>query len=491
MQRDDENTPNRRRFLQRIAVVAGTSAFVGTGNFLERFSVASGMAYPDPPDGCPAMPAGGAPFVPGSDTRPIVLRKSINALSSTELTTLRDAYKALRALPLTDKRTWVLQADLHALYCYSCNNSTVDIHGSWTFFPWHRGYLYYYERILGSLVGDPENFRLPYWDWENVRAIPAAYTTPSGVTNNSLYDAVRDGGMANGDPLPINDGSSTQIANLNGLTDFADFGGSAFGSGAMEPSPHGAIHVDVGQHFGQQHDMGDLAYAARDPLFFAHHCNIDKLWSRWNDKAGGAGLPAGAYRNPTDPGFLNARWSFYDENQQTVSISAADVLNHRNNLRYIYGLVRIPFPPRWYFFKCRLFCCRPGPDPAPFIQMDERDRESILRALSRSQSSVMLLLRGVRFPAKIAGAFDVLAVSGDKRVPVGSIGIVGHSGVEHREGPRPTTLALDITTAAQDLLKKDNPATLHVVRRSESKAQRSAFVLQADSAEIRVQQQQL
>jgi len=53
--------------------------------------------------------------------------------------------------------------------------------------------------------------------------------------------------------------------------------------------------------------MGNLGFAARDPIFFAHHSNIDKLWSNWNSvgrrcRLAGDGLP-----DSERPVFLNLR----------------------------------------------------------------------------------------------------------------------------------------------------------------------------------------
>jgi polyphenol oxidase len=80
--------------------------------------------------------------------------------------------------------------------------------------------------------------------------------------------------------------------------------------------------------------MGHLGFAARDPIFFAHHGNLDKIWSNWNALAAHSQLPA--YENPTDPAFRSERWNFYDEKERVVSISASDVLDHQNHLRYSY-----------------------------------------------------------------------------------------------------------------------------------------------------------
>ncbi len=477
-----KDTPglDRRRFLQGTAGLAGTALFTG-GTLLTSVS-----SYAQNPPSCPVPPSGGTPFVPGSDKRPVVLRKSIGAFNSAELTKLQDAYTALRNLPAGDNRRWLMQADMHALFCASCTNSPTDIHGSWTFFPWHRAYLYYFERILGSLVKDLDNFRLPYWDWENIRTLPPPYRSP-GSAANSLWDGSRNSGLAGGGNLPSTDGTASRITTLYGLSDFATFGGDAFSGGSLEDDPHGIIHVDVGLPFLPQHDMGNLGYAARDPLFFAHHCNIDKLWSGWNDLAsGGSGTD---YKNPTDSAFLNARWSFWDENQNVVSISAGDVLDHEHNLRYIYKSPEIRFHRFDLILECRFLCCRPGPDPGPFLEVTEQVREMVQRAF-RAESPVVLVLRQVSIPAGISGSFDVVAVRGERKTVVGAIGVLDHGHVVHRK-THSITLSLDVTKAAEDLFAKEKPATLHVYRRAvertKEKRQPEAFVLKAERAEIRLE----
>jgi tyrosinase len=46
---------------------------------------------------------------------------------------------------------------------------------------------------------------------------------------------------------------------------------------------HDGIHVHVGG------TMANIAWAAYDPIFFAHHAMIDRLWSMWQDRHGKAG----------------------------------------------------------------------------------------------------------------------------------------------------------------------------------------------------------
>lgn len=41
----------------------------------------------------------------------------------------------------------------------------LQVHSSWLFFPFHRWYLYFFERILGKLIDD-ESFAIPFWNWD-------------------------------------------------------------------------------------------------------------------------------------------------------------------------------------------------------------------------------------------------------------------------------------------------------------------------------------
>ena len=473
MKKEFAESRDRRSFLRGSATMAGM-VLISPRGFLAGIIETT----QDPPNGCPAPPTGGTPFVAGQDTRTIILRKSIKSFSPVELGQFQSALSALRSLPSNDPRTWVLQADLHALYCRQCSNDGTQIHFSWNFFPWHRAYLYYYERILGSLVGNLDGFRLPYWDWENIRTLPAPYVAvPQGT--NPLWDDKRNAGLKTGGSLPINDGSQSRINLLAGITDFASVGGTEFSSGDCELNPHGTIHNDVGQPAPVYIDMGDLGFAARDPIFFAHHCNIDKFWSNWNRSASRPGLSPGAYKNPTDSGFLNARWSFYDENKNVVSISAADVLDHENNLRYIYEFPR-PQIPFEIILECFLIYRGPGPDPGPFLKVSESVRTSVLAA-ERVQRSVVLVLLDVAFPSNTFGNFDVLAVRGDRKTYLGSLGFVHETEMKMKE--RMGTVILDATNAVGDLVAADNPASIHVVARMG----KTSFVLRAKSAQLRLQ----
>ena len=68
-------------------------------------------------------------------------------------------------------RGWAVQAGIHTYRCQ---------HGNWWFLPWHRAYLYYFERLIQDAIGDP-TFALPYWDWTDSSqlTLPAPFRDPN------------------------------------------------------------------------------------------------------------------------------------------------------------------------------------------------------------------------------------------------------------------------------------------------------------------------
>jgi tyrosinase len=214
-------------------------------------------------------------------------------------------------------------------------------HGNWWFFPWHRAYLHYFERIVRVYANDP-TLCIPYWDYSNpqARALPAVFREPG----SSLYDSSRNLAVNNGtdqlDPAFVVTGTNASMA----YTTFADFGevitfgGRAVNApthasqphGALEAVPHDIVHGFVGGN------MGNPDLAARDPVFFSHHANIDRLWVEW--------LLLGQGRaNPSNDVWLNQSFTFYDENKQPVSITMREVLD-TTALGYTYDRVG-PTPP--------------------------------------------------------------------------------------------------------------------------------------------------
>ena len=81
--------------------------------------------------------------------------------------------------------------------------------------------------------------------------------------------------------------------------------------------------------------MGTFYSAARDPIFFSHHSNVDRMWTIWKTLGG-------KRKDITDPDWLNSGFLFYDENKNLVRVKVKDCLDTRN-LGYVYEDVNIPW----------------------------------------------------------------------------------------------------------------------------------------------------
>jgi tyrosinase len=99
--------------------------------------------------------------------------------------------------------------------------------------------------------------------------------------------------------------------------------------GILEGLPHNNVHNDVGGF------MGDFLSPV-DPIFMAHHSNIDRLWTVWDTEQAGRGLPL----RPT--GDLKTQWDeepflFYiDRAGQPVSQDQAGYYSMIGGFDYTY-----------------------------------------------------------------------------------------------------------------------------------------------------------
>jgi polyphenol oxidase len=227
------------------------------------------------------------------------------------------------------------QGFVHCWYCGggSDQKEGQEIHGGWFFFPWHRAFLYFHERILAKLIGD-DTFALPYWDWDSQdrQTFPSIYSIPKDPSD-CLFDVFRS--AMSGSNIPnVVVGPTIMNKTMNAPNNKLFMGwqsGNTGQSGAMENQPHGPVHIWTGDTTLQaaNTDMGVLATAAQDPVFFAHHANIDRLWDVW------LGLSS-QHENYTSPTWLTNTWQFYDENGVWTEIAVSDVVDHTKSLRYEY-----------------------------------------------------------------------------------------------------------------------------------------------------------
>jgi tyrosinase len=168
---------------------------------------------------------------------------------------LLNAIRTMQAVTDASKPTsWQYWVNVHLNYCP---------HETGYFLTWHRGYLYYFERQLRTVSGDA-TLTLPYWDYYTYPTIPSEFTdTASGNplyttrVNNDVYTALS--------MTPFGTGVKNFQRGLN----------NAF-EAALEDAPHNPVHDTIGGY------MSDIATAPIDPIFYLHHCNIDRLWNAWS-----------------------------------------------------------------------------------------------------------------------------------------------------------------------------------------------------------------
>ncbi|KAL0406619.1 UNVERIFIED_CONTAM: Polyphenol oxidase I, chloroplastic [Sesamum latifolium] len=111
------------------------------------------------------------------------------------------------------------------------------------------------------------------------------------------------------------------------------------GPGSAERGSHTAVHVFVGDpREPSGEDLGNFYSAGRDPLFYCHHANVDRMWTLWKYFLPSSKVPE---RTITDPDFLNTSFLFYDENAQLVRVTVKDCVD---NLRMGYDFERIDLP---------------------------------------------------------------------------------------------------------------------------------------------------
>jgi len=243
----------------------------------------------------------------------MAIRKSVESMDSGEVAAYRDAVGALKAISaqnIDDERGFHYFAGLHGLpvptYC---------AHGDLLFLPWHRAYLYFFERALQDAAGD---VGVPWWDWLSDRShaegLPPAFAeetadgaaNPLARTNYDLHPRYIEQMRADPrlrrtlDPAapdtprtvrrprrPIMLPHATpppgappedifRVDDVLASSDFIDF------SIRLE-QVHGWVHVWVGG------SMREVPTAAFDPIFWSHHAMIDRLWYLWQMRHGEPG----------------------------------------------------------------------------------------------------------------------------------------------------------------------------------------------------------
>jgi tyrosinase len=257
---------------------------------------------------------------------PVRHRPNVVEMTAAQIAELRAAFEAMMARRRDDDRGYVHFASQHGLPLpYECGIA----HGKPAFLPWHRAYLLRFEQALRDTGYD---VMLPWWDWTRTRKIPPAFAEaqkPNGSANplysapisrRALVEGARSGDEETarlaelprterepgrpGTRLPTRE----EIEALMKHRSYEDFRSDL-------EDYHGNGHIWVGGH------MGNLPFAAFDPIFWAHHCMIDRLWRIWQLRHPQASFPRRVRAQVMTP----------------FSLTAADVLDP-TALGYDYSL---------------------------------------------------------------------------------------------------------------------------------------------------------
>jgi tyrosinase len=265
------------------------------------------------------------------------VRKSVYSLPAgdTTLDWYNKAVKELLNRPITNPTSWRYMAGIHgasftppagaAAYWNVCQ------HGTWYFLPWHRAYITMFEAVVADCVarqGGPADWALPYWNYsEDTTANPSARSLPPAFQGKTRPDGTQNYLSSTRAASIVLSDADVSLAALK-IKAFAGppgggasgFGGPKIGphhaigdSGALEMTPHNVVHGDIGGF------MNDPNLSALDPIFWLHHCNIDRLWEVWRNSSPGAGW--------RDSGWMAQTFDFHDVAGNPITFACKDLLD--------------------------------------------------------------------------------------------------------------------------------------------------------------------
>jgi tyrosinase len=280
-----------------------------------------------------------APTFAFAQTGTIRVRENIRtfALDQKKVNALRLAVKTMKdrsARNGNDPTGWNYWASSHGttasvpsslrdIYnqCAHSSDGSTALH----FLSWHRAFLFFFESVLKQAArdgGDSTEFQLPYWDWYTQPVMPRMFTRttdPFGRPNSLWHSRQRT-------DLSEDTLDRSAFAYNNLLPGPGTRRDRTF-SYVFEQDPHGAVHGLIGG------DMGFVPRSARDPIFWLHHANIDRLWSAWM-KTGSPILPA------PNSAWAQKSWKFDVAGNWTKQ--AGPLLDSQASMQYRYDDESVP-----------------------------------------------------------------------------------------------------------------------------------------------------
>jgi hypothetical protein len=426
----------------------------------------------------------------GAAAPPAAQRKSVTTLTVTELMSLRRGVAAMMARNNAPRgsndfrRSWVYWANMHQHFGNDCGGpisgqgmagvqsftaSNADETATWCkcqhfnnqFLTWHRMYLWYFERVLQQAAGDP-NLRLPYWDYETNGQLPAAYRATTYV--NESGRTVRNPLRVDARQPGLNSGASRLSSAVTSTSSaMAARNVSAFSS-SLEQTPHGAVHCATVGGGCPNGLMGAIPASALDPIFWAHHTNIDRLYECWlhvNE----------AVRLPKDPTQLATQFTFVDADGSTPTRRVSDMLTTAQ-LGYTYaGGGGCPAAPQPLMATERSEMTsvseqvlatvgptriNPTPTTVPLTPAPAGSQALTAQPGTTTAGRTYLIIDGLQYDEAPGGLYNVyLKGPGGRRAQVGVInffGLAPSRATDHAHGTQTSgSFRFDVTDAVQQL----------------------------------------
>lgn len=301
------------------------------------------------------------------------IRKNIYTLTDPQLQDFKDAVNAIKADGTYD--TFIQRHHHSMMTATPWGAETPDpatrnvAHRGPAFLPWHR---YFCRELELALQAKKPNVTLPYWDWAadesnptgaalwNTNVAQRIYiggdgTGPGGTVTTGPFagwtalveDAMgnlvpRPGGIIRelgdetfGNPdfptsqqvndvvqnMTVYDTSPWRTSSTNSFRNRLE-GWLALG-GESSSQLHNRVHMWVGG------DMGP-GTSPNDPVFFLHHCNVDRLWALWQ-----VAHPASAYA-PASAGPTGHNLNDVMQHLTTAGATPAACLDYRRTMGFIY-----------------------------------------------------------------------------------------------------------------------------------------------------------
>jgi hypothetical protein len=244
------------------------------------------------------------------------LLKPLAERKPTRLQKLVLAFKHIQSLPPTDVNSFFWQGSIHGYTSNEVREKQYEVfkvrpgqpggiychHNVYTFPSWHRPYLHSFENALRTAPGS-EDVALPYWDEISPRTLQEGYPKLFDEASFTLVDGTQianplqsytyqstlsppdrvKGDKTFRDPIqllaklkdPIVPNFKAFYANNTPFLELLD-------KNSLE-APHGQIHVYVGG-VKKGGDLFHVPLAGFEPIFWFHHCFIDRILWAWQQK---------------------------------------------------------------------------------------------------------------------------------------------------------------------------------------------------------------